>query len=96
MKLVLLAGVMSTCLGGVFVGIRWRCVAGIEIKSYVQLKDDYNIHLKVLGHQVATGPQLRAGERERPARLPPRYDERRHLAHTSINCVRGDYDYDDD
>ena len=23
-KLVLLAGVMSTCLGGVFVGIRWR------------------------------------------------------------------------
>ena len=25
-KLVLLAGVMSTCLGGVFVGIRWRCI----------------------------------------------------------------------
>ena len=56
----------------------------------------YNIRLKVLGHKVATGPQLRAGERERPARLPPRYDERRHLAHTSINCVRGNDDYGDD
>ena len=44
---------------------------------------------------MATGPQLRSGERERPAWIPPRYDERRTVAHTSFHCVRGDDDSDD-
>ena len=44
---------------------------------------------------MAAGSQLRAGERQRPSWIPPCYDERWIVAHSSIDCFRGDDDYDE-
>ena len=49
--------------------------------------------VQVLGQQVAAGSQLRPGECQRPARLPPCYDERWTLANPFVNGVRGGDDH---